>query len=49
MCYTNAMEKHAFLILACVTVLTAGAGELTLAARGVPAARQDAVGTRYEW
>ena len=38
MCYTNAMEKHAFLILACVTVLTAGAGELPLAVRGAPAA-----------
>ena len=38
MCYTNAMEKNAFLILACGVLLTAGAGELPLAVRGAPAA-----------
>ena len=38
MCYTTAMEKNAFLFLACVAMLTAGAGEFSLAVRGAPAA-----------
>ena len=38
MWYTTAMEKKAFLVLACGALLSAGAADLTLAARGAPAA-----------
>ena len=38
MWYTTAMEKKAFLVLVCGALLSAGAGDLSLAVRGAPAA-----------
>ena len=38
MWYTTAMEKKAFFVLVCGVLLSAGAADLTLAARGAPAA-----------